>query len=74
MKTAINRSKFFVGEPPLEEQLTIGTSSLHLLVGRLDGTEQRSLVLAHGNPLGSRENDGAAHFKLTGTLFDDVFP
>ena len=51
MKTAINRSKFFVGEPPLEEELLVGPSSFHLLEGRLDSFEHRSVVLAHGNAL-----------------------
>src|ERR1051326_4411236 len=72
IETASNRSQFLVREPPLQEELMIGTSSLHLLVGCLDGTEQRGVVLAHGNPFGSREHDGAANFKLIRTLFDIV--
>src|SRR5579883_1173481 len=72
VETAINGGEFFVGESPFEDELVIGASRFHLIVGRLYSVEHGSIVFAHSDTFGARENDGAADFKLIGMLLDIV--
>src|SRR5579875_821604 len=72
IETTIDRAERLVRQPPLENKLVIGASSLQLAEGRLYGLEHGRIILAHGDAFRRCGKDGAANFKVARILFNVV--